>query len=605
MEQQAKRTDAAVQSAAKSSKLLQGATATAAGVAAGAYTLAQPVKRTMDYDLRLAHMANTAFSDKDVAGRRAGMSDLDNAIKAAVRAGGGTRDSAADALDTMIGSGALTAAESKSKLLDVMKASTAYNASGEELAGIAIRAKQTFGIDDTRAVFDMAGAAGQAGGFELKDMAKWLPSQMAAARSLGMSGERDFAKLVSANQASAITAGSKDEAGNNLVNLLAKINSQDTSKDFAKLGYDLTGSLALHRARGEDSLTAFVGFVDKIAAKDKRFTDLKAKAAATTGDEQKAALQGQVEILQSSAVGQVIQDRQALMALVGQMNNRQYGDTVRDKALASRWSADKPGATDTNFDVIGGTASFKTTRLSNEKAFAEQDAMGGFNNALGDAADKLADYAQQYPGLSTATVAATTALTTLAAAAGAAGLASTVMGGGKDGAKGGWLKSIGGFVSKLVGGGGGAAAAGFTSSPAAMLAGAGAAGYGIGTLAYDYGLSGTPMADAYARGGSRVLAAFGNKDAQYNVEHGAPVDTASLLSRVAQHLPGVGLAMQVSQAALGKASAGPAAPPAPEGRLVIEVQGPGVVKDMSATGMELNAKGGAPNARAGAHFQGG
>ena len=50
-----------------------------------------------------------------------------------------------------------------------------------------------------------------------------------------MSGMGGLAKLLAANQAAVITAGTKDEAGNNLVNLLAKINSQDTAKDASKI----------------------------------------------------------------------------------------------------------------------------------------------------------------------------------------------------------------------------------------------------------------------------------------------------------------------------------------------------------------------------------
>ena len=78
---------------------------------------------------------------------------------------------------------------------------------------------------------NMAMSAGQAGGFELKDMAKWLPQQMAAASMSGMSGRAGFAKLAALNQAAMITAGNKEEAGNNVVNLLGKINSNDTAAD--------------------------------------------------------------------------------------------------------------------------------------------------------------------------------------------------------------------------------------------------------------------------------------------------------------------------------------------------------------------------------------
>ncbi|MEN2938915.1 hypothetical protein DIBJMFBN_02482 [Mannheimia haemolytica] len=49
---------------------------------------------------------------------------------------------------------------------------------------------QQFGIkeEDIGRVLDMAVAAGQAGSFELADMASWLPQQMAAAKQAGLSG---------------------------------------------------------------------------------------------------------------------------------------------------------------------------------------------------------------------------------------------------------------------------------------------------------------------------------------------------------------------------------------------------------------------------------
>ena len=47
-----------------------------AGMAAGAMVMAQPMKKQMDYDRRLAMVSNTAFSDRDVAGRIAGKKEL-------------------------------------------------------------------------------------------------------------------------------------------------------------------------------------------------------------------------------------------------------------------------------------------------------------------------------------------------------------------------------------------------------------------------------------------------------------------------------------------------------------------------------------------------
>jgi hypothetical protein len=453
-----------------------------AGVAAASYVAGQPVKRTMDYDLRLAYLSNTAFAGRDLAGRQAGMRELDAAVKGAVRFGGGSRDQAADALDAMIASGALSVDQSTKILPSLMRAATGSGADPTELAQIGIRGMQTFGIraEDMPRVFDMAMAAGQAGGFELRDMARWLPQQMAAARQAGMSGLAGLTDLLAANQAAAITAGTKDEAGNNLVNLLAKANASDTAQDFKKLGIDLTGSLAAKRGRGLSGLDAFLELVDEVAARDKRFVAARKAAAAATGSERGALLESQADLLQGSAIGKVVQDRQALMALVALLNNREYVGQVRGAVAGSTGTVERAAA------LIESTPSFQTGRLGAEKAFAESDAVGGFAKVLGDAAGKLADYAQRYPALASALTGATTALTALAAAATAAGAVG--------------LLSKGGAVAAA----GAAAAAGGAKVFSGMRAGA-AMLFGAGSLS-EIGMMGS---SALATAGGLGLVASG------------------------------------------------------------------------------------------------
>ncbi|MDR0633905.1 MAG: hypothetical protein LBF91_02880, partial [Azoarcus sp.] len=71
-----------------------GASVAVGTVAAGA-VLKTPIQRAIDYDYRLAHMANTAFSERDSEGRKIGMKELETVINDAVKQGGGTRESAA------------------------------------------------------------------------------------------------------------------------------------------------------------------------------------------------------------------------------------------------------------------------------------------------------------------------------------------------------------------------------------------------------------------------------------------------------------------------------------------------------------------------------
>jgi hypothetical protein len=107
----------------------------------------------MAYDRRLALMANTAYSERDVAGRIAGKADLDKAIRNATKNGLGTPEQAAETLNTLVGSGAMgngkAGLESSIKLLPVLqKAATGTGANANDLAQIAIAAKQNMGLSD-------------------------------------------------------------------------------------------------------------------------------------------------------------------------------------------------------------------------------------------------------------------------------------------------------------------------------------------------------------------------------------------------------------------------------------------------------------------------
>ncbi|WP_297572569.1 phage tail tape measure protein [uncultured Deefgea sp.] len=377
------------------------AMAVGGGVIAGGYAASRPIGETMSYDRRLAMMSNTAYSDKNLAGRQAGMKELDTAIVHSVRTGGGTREDAAETLDGLLASGAISQKSAMNLLPTLQKFSTATGADPKALGDIAIRGMQTFGIKESELpkALDMAIMAGQKGGFELKDMAKWLPQQMAAGKQAGLSGMGGFAKLLAANQASVITAGSKDEAGNNLVNLLAKINSNDTKADLKKLHIDLPGTLAKARSEGTDGLDAFVGIVDHVVGKDKRFAELKKQAASapTKSVEKQDAMNGMADILQGSAIGKVIQDRQALMALVALMNNRDYVKGI-EKQLPNA-----AGTGEANFQTIAATDDFKVKQAANENAIAKQKALGGVNGVVGDGADWWTRFARDNPLFATAT----------------------------------------------------------------------------------------------------------------------------------------------------------------------------------------------------------
>ncbi len=450
--------------------------AAVAGASAGAMVAAPAVRETMAYDRRLAMMANTAFSDRDVAGRRRGVGELNDAIVTAVRSGGGSREQAADTLDNLLASGAVSDKTAMGMLPTLQKYATATGADPNELGNIAIRAMQNFKIreEDIPRALDMALKGGQAGGFELRDMSKWLPQQMAMAKLAGMSGLQDFGKLVVANQASVITAGTRDEAGNNLVNLLEKLNSQDTQIKAKKLGIDLTGSLASSRAKGVNALDAFIGILENVMSRDKRYQSLKTKLATAPEGQRKEIMESQIQLLEGTSIGKIIHDRQALGAAVAYMGQKDYRKRVESQVF------DATTAVDSNFSMIANTPSFKAEQLNNERVFAQQNVMGGLDRALGDAATKLTDYARKYPELTAAIEGTTLGMRTLTAALTPLALLALVRGGA----------GVAGAAGAGVAGAVGAGAAGVASFGArlggmARSLGPVGAAIGIGTSGFE------------------------------------------------------------------------------------------------------------------------
>jgi hypothetical protein len=400
-------------------------------VIAGGYVAKSAAERPMAYDRRLALLSNTANNNLDAAGRIAAKENLNAGIKNAVNSGGGTPEQALDALNTLVGSGAFgNANQAVSLLPTVQKNSTGTGADSNDLAKIMIAAKQNMDIadKDMPAMLSKAIRAGQEGGFELSDMSKWLPQQMALAATNGMKGMKGFEALLAGNQVSRITAGTSDEAGNNLVNLLAKINSSDTIHDFKKQGIDLSGSLVKGRKGDVLTLDGFIKAVENIASKDKNYVNLRKKADSETGADKKATLEAMADILQQKSLGKVVQDRQAMMALLAMMQQREKYNEIKGKV-----GAENGQEGETSYQVVASTLDAKTEQMGNKKAFAAIDTLASIDAPLGKLLDKLNAEAEAHPILTTAIYGTATALGILAAAAGAGGLMGLLTG-GKGGA---------------------------------------------------------------------------------------------------------------------------------------------------------------------------
>ncbi len=413
------------------------------GVIAGAAMARQPAKNQMEFDRQLAMASNTAFSDRDVKGRIEGKRELLAAVQEAVKVGGGTKEDALLTLDTLIASGTMKAETAISLLPTLQKGAVATGASSEDMAKIAISSMQQFGIkeEDIGRALDMAVAAGQAGNFELADMARWLPQQMAAGKSIGLRGLEGLETLLVANQQARVTAGSSDEAGNNLVNLLAKITSKETTDRLEKIKYkgsdgkvksiDYLKSMEYYKGKGQDSLQAFMSVMEDTVVNNADYKTLQQRIKNAKGEEAQKLLEQMTDLIEATAVGQVISDREALMALVALRNNKELGDKVKTDVKNSEGAVEKSHA------VIRDTNSHKVEAIKNTAEFAQMENFEKVNGVLGTLAEHLTSYANQYPNLTQFVSGATDAVKIFGAALAASSVLDLLTGKkGNDGGMG-------------------------------------------------------------------------------------------------------------------------------------------------------------------------
>lgn len=164
---------------------------------------------------------------------------------------------------------------------------------------------------DTARIFDAMAAAGNAGGFEVRDMARFFPSLTAQMQALGQKGVPAVADLSAALQVAMHTAGGADEAGNNIQNLLGKINAPGTIAAFKKnFGIDLPAALKKLEDQGMTSMEAIATITQQ----------------ATKGDMKK--------------LGFAFEDQQARMGILALIQNMEEYRRIRAAAMKSGGTVD-------------------------------------------------------------------------------------------------------------------------------------------------------------------------------------------------------------------------------------------------------------------------
>jgi len=277
---------------------------------------------------------------------------------------------------------------------------------------------------------------------------------MASAKNAGMTGMDGIASLIALNEVSMTTAGTADEAGNNTLDLLQHLNAQDTARKIHKeLGATLSVRYANAIEHGQGPLEAFAGLINQVMAKDKNYQILQKRIASTKDDGEKRQLYERMEqVISGSAIGKVIHNRQEMLAMMGYLNNRDRYNQIKSSVLNAR------GMGEADAQVMESTDSFKTERAKSLAELGEFDSLRGFDKVVGNAADKVTEYAQKYPGLMSAIMGTKVAFDGLTTVLGTIGLLRFVTGHGAGAAERGAAKagsSVLGSVARGAAGEGG------------------------------------------------------------------------------------------------------------------------------------------------------
>lgn len=211
-----------------------------------------------DFERRMARVGITADASQ-ASVKKASDEVQQLALQVAIPA-----DKAVDALDALVAQGR-SLPEAMAFLPSVVKTAQAAGAETKDIATTAGAIGDQMGIasDKMQSAFDILVAAGKAGKFELKDMARYLPALAPLAASVGMKGEEGLRRLAATAQVVRNQTGTAEEAASSLQNIFAKMESEETTKKFAKFGVDLRKEMAGARKEGKDLLSFFVELSDK------------------------------------------------------------------------------------------------------------------------------------------------------------------------------------------------------------------------------------------------------------------------------------------------------------------------------------------------------
>lgn len=426
------------------STLQRGSIVAGATVAGGA-VISNALQKPRDYAQLMTYITATATGGQGLTAeqRLAKTANFEGFVKNAVRSGGGKREDVAAALNELMASGKYDESDVSAALLSSSKTAFSAGADTVDAAKMTI-AMKGFGVKNLDLAQDRAMRAGQIGSFEYKDLAKSLPGQMAMANAFGYSGDAGFVKLLTLNQVAKSTAADSSEAGNNVVNLLQKLSSRELADTLAdKVGntnglptkaimnkkgkvvgqeFDWATYSVQQREQGVYGVEAFVKLLEHQLQNNDQYTKLQKEAnAAKTPEDRKAKLDDMSNIAMGSELGQFLADRQALLAAMAVVYNKDQSIKLEKEINSAE------GTVNSDLEMIRQTEWAKDQAADQEKLFAQSKAYDSVSESLGNVKEKITEWAQKNEELAASAYKASIALGMVTAI----GVAGTILNSGK------------------------------------------------------------------------------------------------------------------------------------------------------------------------------
>ncbi|MBK5960939.1 phage tail tape measure protein [Rhodoplanes elegans] len=316
-----------------------------------------------DFDRRMSRIGLTAdAAASELAGARATVKDTANRTGLLI-------DDVTGGLEAIVAQGR-SLKESLALLPSVATTAQASGAAVDDMAKSAdsLGTHLKIGAKDMQGAFDILVAGGKAGQFELKDMARYLPSILPAVKALGVEGNAGLTQITALLQIMRKGAGTSEEAATDLTNVLAKMTSNETVKKFEKQGIDLEKVMANARKEGKNLLEVFADTTWKAIGGDlskinKLFEDMQVQRGMRSWLSQRNELKRMQAEIARTAPGSVMKDAAALTNDARSAVNR-LSDAWNGFWMSAGRALDAGGATKA-LEKFGGMLDTLTDRLAN------------------------------------------------------------------------------------------------------------------------------------------------------------------------------------------------------------------------------------------------